>query len=292
MIAAAAQLVVLMVVFTILESRWPSARGHKWWRRSLLVDICGWMIHPLSLSAGITLAAAFTNGALAHFPGMGTWLRFLEMRGSVAALPAAVQIAMAVILADFLAYWIHRAYHRFPLLWAFHVVHHSSEELDWLSTSRLHPASQVLNTAVVAVVLLAMGIPVAAVVVANVVIGAAALLVHANVDWAFGSFRRLLVSPVFHHWHHARQDDGDADSAVGNFGAIFSLWDWLFGTWSLPVGRRPARFGVGDNVPLTPVGLLFHPLRIIPRLFRAVASPDRAEEQAARRPSVHGTETR
>jgi sterol desaturase/sphingolipid hydroxylase (fatty acid hydroxylase superfamily) len=71
------------------------------------------------------------------------------------------------------------------------VVHHTSEDLDWLSTSRLHPVSQALDTAAVGFALLLLGLPVAAVVAANILIGVAALLVHANVRWTFGPARPI-----------------------------------------------------------------------------------------------------
>jgi sterol desaturase/sphingolipid hydroxylase (fatty acid hydroxylase superfamily) len=267
MITAVVQLVILMAVFTILEGRWPASRAHKWWRRPLLVDLCSWTVHPLSVSAGIAVAVASTNVLPAELPDAGLWLALSMMRAHVAELSPLVQMAAAIIVADFLSYWIHRAYHRFPLLWAFHVVHHTSEELDWLSTARLHPVSQVLNTAAAGIVLLLIGLPVTAVIVANVFIGAAALLVHANVNWNFGPFRHLLVSPLFHQWHHARVEDDARHHGVGNFGAIFSVWDRMFGTWSLPDSLRPVRFGVEGAPAPTLAGLALHPLRASIRFF-------------------------
>ena len=207
MTAAVVQLVALMAVFTVVEGHWPAMRAHRWWRRPLLVDLCTWLIHPLTISAGITLAVAATDKLPAAIPNSDLWLGPLMFRDRVSSLPFLAQLTIAIVIADFLSYWIHRAYHRFPLLWAFHVVHHTSEELDWLSTSRLHPVSQILNTAAMALVLICLGLPIASVVAANVFTGAAALLVHANVNWTFGPLRHLLVSPIFHHWHHARVDD-------------------------------------------------------------------------------------
>jgi len=275
--AAAFQLAVLMVVFTIVECGWPASRAHKWWRRPLLVDLCAWLIHPLSISVGITLASEFTNTLFAAHPNEGFWFSLLIFRGHVAALSSIVQITMAVVAADFLSYWIHRAYHRFPLLWTFHVVHHTSEELDWLSTSRLHPVSQIANTVAVGVVLLAAGLSITAVIAANIFIGAAALLAHANVNWTFGPLRHLVVSPLFHQWHHARIDDGDHRHGVGNFGAVFSVWDRLFGTWSLSASRRPARFGVEGAPAATIAGLILHPMHVCIRFLSGVCQRRRAD---------------
>ncbi len=267
MIAAAIQLVVLMVVFTLVEARWPATQAHRWWRRPLLVDICSWLIHPLSISAGITLALAAVNKLLLAIPNDGGWLAFATFRAHLASFSPLTQMPLAIVIADFLSYWIHRAYHRFPMLWAFHIVHHTSEELDWLSTSRLHPVSQILNTTVIGIVLLTLGLPTAAVVAANVFIGAAALLVHANVNWTFGPLRHLLVSPIFHQWHHAKVEDEGRDHGVGNYGAAFSIWDRLFGTWHLPGENRPVSFGVQHAPPLTVLGLALHPLHRCLRFF-------------------------
>ncbi len=265
----AIQFITLMAIFSFIEGLWPSSRTHKWWRRPLLVDLCAWLIHPLTLGAGIALAAGTVNALTAVLPARGLWLMFMTLRENVTGWPAWVQIVFAFLIADFLSYWIHRAYHCFPALWAFHVVHHTSEELDWLSTSRLHPVSQIVDTAVVAGILLLLGIPVAAVVAANLIIGASALLVHANVRWNFGFLQYLLVSPVFHQWHHARVDN-KPDDHIGNFGAVLSIWDRLFGTWSLPALRRPDEFGVVNAPAATLLVLALHPFRICARLVSSV----------------------
>lgn len=269
----AIQFITLMAVFSFIEGLWPSSRTHKWWRRPLLVDLCAWLIHPLTLGAGIVLAAAAANTLTATLPPREPWIILTALRENVSGWPPSAQIAVAFLLADFLSYWIHRAYHCFPALWAFHVVHHTSEELDWLSTSRLHPVSQIMDTAVVAVMLLLLGIPVAAVVAANIIIGASALLVHANVRWNFGFLQNLLVSPLFHQWHHACVGDKSRDH-TGNYGAVLSIWDRMFGTWSLPALKRPARFGVEDGPSATLLNLAVHPLRVCCRLIsRAKPSP-------------------
>src|ERR1051325_531115 len=191
---ATIQLFVLMGVFSIIESCWPSSRAHKWWRRPLLVDLCGWMVHPLSIGLGIAVAMASANGLAAMLSREGLWLWISTLQMTVGGWPMWIKIGAAFLIWDFLSYWMHRAYHRFPLLWAFHIVHHTSEELDWLSTSRLHPISQTANTALVGFLLLLAGFPITAILTANVVVGAAALLVHANVPWTFGFFQQVLVS--------------------------------------------------------------------------------------------------
>ncbi|WP_322770449.1 sterol desaturase family protein, partial [Frankia sp. Cr1] len=57
--------------------------------------------------------------------------------GSFHLLPGWGQLAVVFVFRDLFAYFGHRALHRVPLLWRFHRIHHSSEQLDWLATSRV-----------------------------------------------------------------------------------------------------------------------------------------------------------
>jgi sterol desaturase/sphingolipid hydroxylase (fatty acid hydroxylase superfamily) len=63
---------------------------------------------------------------------------------------------------------------------------------------------------------------------------------HANAHVRIPVLDRLVVSPGFHHWHHA------ADTAAHdrNFGAILAVWDRLFGTAHEP-GGFPTAYGIG-----------------------------------------------
>lgn len=69
---------------------------------------------------------------------------------------------------------------------------------------------------------------------------------HANLDWGHGWWRYVLNSPRMHLWHH------DTESArARNFGIIFSLWDWVFGTAHLP-DHPPRRVGFHGQEALPP----------------------------------------
>jgi sterol desaturase/sphingolipid hydroxylase (fatty acid hydroxylase superfamily) len=210
----------------------------------------------MAVGAGITLAVLVTDVLrLEHF---WNWLE--QVKTATAALPLVIQIVIAFVITDFLSYWIHRAYHRVPFLWSFHLMHHTSEQVDWLSTLRLHPISQMMDTALIAGLLLIAGLSLPAIIVANAIIGFSAVLTHANVPWTFGLLGRVFVSPVFHHWHHARHEPKGGLDSTANFGAALSIWDRIFGT-SLHEAKRPARFGVDNAPPMTFWSLVFQPLR-------------------------------
>src|ERR1051326_8340183 len=71
MIAAAFQLFFCMVVFTVVERLSAAASPHKWWRRPLFIDICGWLVLPLAVSTGISLAVLLADSLKALVPGTG-----------------------------------------------------------------------------------------------------------------------------------------------------------------------------------------------------------------------------
>ena len=66
------------------------------------------------------------------------WARVATVHAWVQASPGVVQFGLMVLVSDFTQYWVHRAFHAVPVLWRFHAVHHSAEQMDWLAGSRLH----------------------------------------------------------------------------------------------------------------------------------------------------------
>ena len=67
-----------------------------------------------------------------------------------------------------------------------------------------------------------------------------AVFIHANVRWRFRPLEWLVVTPRFHHWHHAA-----APEAVDkNFAIHLPVIDRLFGTAHFPPGRWPDAYGL------------------------------------------------
>jgi sterol desaturase/sphingolipid hydroxylase (fatty acid hydroxylase superfamily) len=74
---------------------------------------------------------------------------------------------------------------------------------------------------------------------------------HSNLKLDWGPFRYVLNSPRLHVWHH---DVVNHKRSGQNFGIIFSLWDFLFGTAYLPEEEQPPRLGF-ENMEKFPEGL-------------------------------------
>lgn len=160
------------------------------------------------------------------------------VRDGLASLPWAAQVGVVLVATDLANYLIHRALHRVPFLWAFHEVHHSSERLDWLATSRVHPVDLAVNIVAVTLPTYALGkVELAPWLVTFFFVQP--FVIHANARLRLPRVGRVLVTPVFHHWHHA----AEASAYDRNFGMFLSVWDRLFGT-ALDGDKFPTRYGV------------------------------------------------
>jgi len=260
----AAALLFAALLFTWVERQRPAEPGEQWWRRPLGIDLTYWFASPVLNQLALLLALVVIGLGLLAVLGDRLDRTLLEQvqqgRGWIATWPVWGQAVAAFIVADLTLYWIHRAFHRVPFLWAMHAVHHSPTRLDWLAAVRSHPLNTLLSTVVLGGVLVGLGFPPAVLAGVLPLIGLLALLGHANVRWEFGpGLRFLIASPTFHRWHHTHIDEG----GDRNFASFLPLWDRLFGTWYLPLDRRPTRLGIGgDPVPYGFLRQLNHPLRV------------------------------
>ena len=232
----------------------PLSRGSAR-RPGLFTDLLFWVFTPLvgkaATYAAVTAVVAglmwLTDRELDIFSGTG-W-------GAVGRQSLWLQTLEVLILADLTFYWTHRLFHT-GRMWPFHAVHHSSEHLDWVSSMRFHPVNDIVSRVFQAVPLVLLGFAPAAVVCAIPVVVTFIVVTHADVPWTWGPLRHVLVSPVYHHWHHSTE----SDALDKNFAGLFVLWDWLFGTLYMPKGRNPERYGIFDKgVPRGFLGLLAYP---------------------------------
>lgn len=245
---------VLMLFYAALAWAWPSVPGQKLLRRGFWTDCVYWLWTPI-VTRTITPIAIFIAAlpVIALFGLDATTLK--NGHGLLSHQPLWLQGLEVFVIGDFLGYWQHRLFHA-RHLWPFHAVHHSSTELDWLSSVRLHPINDIGARLIQAVPLLALGFNLTPVALYAPVTTFYAIMVHANVRWDLGPFRALFASPAFHRWHHTKADEGQDK----NFAGAFPLWDILFGTYYMP-RRQPKVFGVDDPIPEGFIGQMLHPFR-------------------------------
>jgi sterol desaturase/sphingolipid hydroxylase (fatty acid hydroxylase superfamily) len=230
-----------------LEWLLPLHRDKKILRTGLWVDVLHLVVSGALIRFGIAasvVALAYVSalcvpdGIKNAIRSQAGWLQFVEL----------------FLLSDLCFYLAHRLVHAVPRLWRFHAVHHSSEQMDWLASFRVHPVDQILNSTIIAVPGVALGFSPGALFAYVSVYRVHALLLHSNVRIGFGPLERVFASPRYHHWHHA--DEPQAYDR--NFGGQLVIWDRLFGTFYESSGL-PARYGTG-GVPKGYVRQLVTPL--------------------------------
>ncbi len=244
-------LFLLALLFVPLERFFPRLPEQSTFR-------LGWTTDTLHFLVSHGLVQVFSF--LILLPAV-TVSRFFEPQGlaaAVRALPLGVQFLAAILVADLAQYSVHRAFHQVPLLWRFHAIHHSSRDLDWLAGSRLHVVDAVVTRGLVLVPLQLLGFAEPALYAYLVFVSFHAVFIHANVRFSFGALESLLVTPRFHHWHHAAA----AVARDRNFAVHLPWLDRLFGTAHFPRNEWPTRCGIaGDPVPEGYLGQLAYPFR-------------------------------
>jgi sterol desaturase/sphingolipid hydroxylase (fatty acid hydroxylase superfamily) len=259
------QLVGLLIAFGglslfawVLATFWPGVPGQKIVRAGFWTDCLYWLWTPIVTRAIVPVALAIALLPLAALYGLDL-KSMVHGHGVIARQALWLQAIEIFVIGDFLGYWQHRMFHG-PLLWRFHAVHHSSTELDWLSSVRLHPVNDIGARLVQAVPLLVLGFNTTAVALYAPVVTVFAIMIHANVRWDWGPLRAVFASPMFHRWHHTSADEGRDK----NFAGALPLWDVLFGTYYMP-RKQPVVFGISEEIPDGLIGQMVWP-------FRAAAS--------------------
>lgn len=185
------------------------------------------------------------------------WQNILMGYGWAAQLPLWLQGLIMIVVGDAIGYWTHRLQHAEPL-WDFHAVHHSPESMDWLTAVRLHPVNDIISRVCQASPLLILGFSPLAVDLYAAFLSSYVAFIHANVRWNYGPFRYVLASPVFHRWHHTKDEEGLGK----NFAGLFPIFDVVFGTFYMPQDEQPKNFGIyGDPLPENFWAHLLYPLR-------------------------------
>ncbi|MDH3680901.1 MAG: sterol desaturase family protein [Acidimicrobiia bacterium] len=265
-IVAVAVLFVLVVPF---EKLFPRHRQKL--RRPLVGTDIGFALAGPAFNV-VGIAAAVIVGAISF-----AWLPGLLLRPLVGMIPAAILPFVGIALFDLAIYWTHRWYHEVPFLWRFHAIHHSTEHLDWVSGFRNHPLDGTL-VAPAFFFLLAAGFSAEFTGVLAVVQFVLGIFLHANVRWRLRWLHKLVITPEFHHWHHANEP-GAINS---NYSVFLPAWDLIFGTYFMPRSRRPQRYGVSEFIPTGMVAQLRHPLRGMGNPLRLLRHPYRSTKAGFR----------
>jgi lathosterol oxidase len=248
-------LVLYSVVFIPLERFFALRPDQPVFRGEWIVDLTYFFVNAL-------LIEVLTLLTLQPAAVLFSWARLEPVTATVGSLPLVVQVPAILVVADFTQYWVHRAFHRLPVLWRFHAIHHSAERMDWLAGSRLHLVDAVVTRGLTYVPIFILGFRQDALIPYVFIVAAQATFIHANVRWEFRALRPFIATPAFHHWHHS----AEREAIDRNFAVHTPVWDRLFGTYYLP-DRWPGAYGLcGErDVPFRWLTQFLYPFRRMTR---------------------------
>lgn len=250
-------LLLLAAIFIPLEracAQTPKAVLREGWR----TDVAYYFLTSLLPARLLTIPVAALVWALHGFAPQGMW-------PALAELPSWARFSLALVIAEVGFYWGHRWMHASGVLWRFHAIHHSADEMDWLVNTRAHPVDLVVVRLCGLLPLYALGlvkmghaqvdwIPLLVTLVGSLW----GYFIHANLRWRLGWLEQVIATPAFHHWHHDRL--AGSPRLHGNYAAFLPVMDRIFGTWRLPEDEWPKRYGTDDPMPHALVDQLMAPL--------------------------------
>jgi sterol desaturase/sphingolipid hydroxylase (fatty acid hydroxylase superfamily) len=141
-----------------------------------------------------------------------------------------IALVVGIVALDLVIYLQHVMFHAVPLLWRLHMIHHADLDYDLTTGLRFHPIEVILSMILKLTVIVALGPPVASVVVFELVLNGMAMFNHGNIKLS-SSIDRLLrffiVTPDMHRVHHSVI----IHETNSNYGFNLSIWDRLFGTY-------------------------------------------------------------
>jgi sterol desaturase/sphingolipid hydroxylase (fatty acid hydroxylase superfamily) len=207
-----------------------------------------------------------------RFANLGIWLANIIAGALIFTSPDSLRLGWEVtplsfvagfVALDALSYWLHRAQHAVPWLWRLHALHHSDPDVDWTTSVRHHPAEFLSASGVFWLAVLVLRIPAAVVAAHGTTVFVLAVATHVNVQWPEWLERMVRPTVITLDLHLVHHSIAPAE-ANANFGAVFSFWDRLFGTFRAAGGTELV-FGVRElqrRDCIRPIAMLLTPWRI------------------------------
>ena len=166
-------------------------------------------------------------------------------------IPLWLMWVLAFVLIDLVFYIYHRLSHRVRLLWAIHMSHHSSEEMNFAVSLRqawFAPLSKLPFFAVLPL----LGMDPTIVVIAGVISTLWGVVGHTQIVDKLGPLELIFNTPSHHRVHHG----ANKEYIDKNYGNLFIIWDKMFGTFEPE--QAPVKYGLVNNVDtFNPVKITF-----------------------------------
>lgn len=214
-------IVGMLTIFWLLEGAYPLRKfDYKKWEHA--------KPNLILLATTIIINVLFGLATVSIF----NWLEQSQFGLlNMVELPVWVEMILAVLLLDFLAqYVVHFMLHKVKFMWRFHMVHHSDTKVDVTSGTRHHPIDFMMRETFALLAIIIAGLPLAYYVFYRILTILFTYFSHANMKLPLKldkAISLVFISPNTHKFHH----HFEVPWTDTNYGNIFSIWDWIFGTF-------------------------------------------------------------
>ncbi len=221
-------LAVLFVILFIAETKFELRRRVQGRWKRMLINF-------------VVAIPAFALLRLLFIPAM-VWLAIQNQDWHIGLnyvfeIPLAVKFCTAFLLLDYSNYVWHILLHKLPILWRFHVVHHTDLDLDITTAFRFHFGEMIGSVIFRGFAVILTGASPLLIIIYEIVFEAATQFHHSNVKLNFTVekiLNKLFVTPRMHGIHHSVVQS-ETDS---NYSVIFSFWDRLHKTLRLNIPQQ------------------------------------------------------
>ena len=236
--AIGAPIVLAMIFFEILVSNFQNQNFYK--KSDTLCTI--------GLLLGNIIVAFAIKGTVLAFH---IYLYQFRAFDFVNQIPIWALWIITFISIDLVFYIYHRMSHRIRFLWAIHLSHHSSEEMNFAVSFRqawFGPISKIPFF----MVLPLLGFDPTIVAVAGVISTLWGIVGHTQLIGKLGPLEWIFNTPSHHRVHHG----SNKQYIDKNYGNLLIIWDRMFGTFEPE--EEAVKFGLVNNVnTFNPVKVTF-----------------------------------
>ena len=230
-----------LVLFSVLEALFPRRervhnRIRRWFTNLGLV---------ISGSLSLMILGPIIAVSVAAWAALSGWGLFNLLNG-----PIWLEFLIAFILLDLSIWYQHVLFHKIPILWRLHSVHHADRDLDASSGIRFHPLEFLVSMLYKCGIVLLLGPSVVAVIVFEIALNATAIFSHANMKLPVKLdriLRKVIVTPDMHRVHHSII----FSESQKNYGFNFSIWDRLFKTYQAAPSKGQTGMTLGLDTAQT-----------------------------------------
>jgi sterol desaturase/sphingolipid hydroxylase (fatty acid hydroxylase superfamily) len=226
--AIGAPIVLIMIFVELLISNW---QNKKYYNQE--DTFC-----TIGLLVGNIIVAFSIKGLILAFHFYLYQFKILEL---ASILPLWAMWLLTFIMIDLVFYVYHRMSHRVRFLWAIHLSHHSSKEMNFAVSFRqawFGPISKIPFF----MALPLLGFDPTIIAVTGVISTLWGIVGHTQIIGKLGPLEWIFNTPSHHRVHHG----SNKQYIDKNYGNLLIIWDRMFGTFESE--EEPVKFGLVNNV--------------------------------------------